>query len=103
MKKSTTSRVFLFAVQYHHEHGYAASLREMIAAGLGLKSMSSVRYQLQKLVAMGLMQSPATDEGWGPSMSRCYVPVYSGIVEHRGVRYIAGPTGDVPEAYRRRA
>lgn len=56
---SKTERVYLFVRDCIRQRGYAPSLRE-IARFLGLGGYSTARYQIVKLIDMGLLTSGCT-------------------------------------------
>lgn len=49
-------KIYEFIVQYISLHGYSPNFRE-IADGVGLKSIQSVNYHLQKMLAMGMVET----------------------------------------------
>lgn len=56
-------RIYEFVLAYLSQHGYPPSMRE-IAAGVGLRSVSTVHTYLQKMFAEGILE---TDQDTGSS------------------------------------
>lgn len=58
MKENNKIRVYMYIKNYISEHGYPPSTRE-IAAGVNIKSTSSVHYILKELIEEGRIETDA--------------------------------------------
>jgi len=62
MKKGedTKLRILKFIEEYHNEHKYMPSYRE-IMDGTGLKSISSVNHYMSRIFALGILETDAIE------------------------------------------
>lgn len=75
--KKVRERILNMIVQYIQAHGYPPSFRE-IGASVGLKSTSSVKEHIDKMLIDGMLETDAT-EGNSPRALR--VPGYKFVKE----------------------
>ena len=58
--KSAHKKIYDFVVEYILEHKYPPSIRE-ICDGVGFKSTSTAHYHLQKMIAVGMLETDAAE------------------------------------------
>ncbi len=76
--KGTTKRIYEYILKYSDEHGYQPSFRE-IADEVGIKSVSTVFYHLDKLENLGLIKKSSSKNRAIELVARAEKPQMRGI------------------------